>query len=159
MKSQTLQAASEIITKRLASLFPKPVQPENVSMTNLSKFISEGMVEAAHKEFHRSWRADPDKACSVLKRHIKAALLAALEHAVKEGEAREAFGVAEGTHVIVPVEPTREMIDMGGREIAFKTQYFGGARTLARYSSDDLELANQKRAYVAYSAMLKAYEE
>ena len=56
--------------------------------------------------------------------------------------------------VRVPREPTPEMIDRGGREIAFKTQHFGGARTLAHYSSLAVEAENRARAEYAYRAMI-----
>jgi hypothetical protein len=53
-------------------------------------------------------------------------------------------------------EPTEEMVDMGGRGIARDTQYFGGAMTLARYSSHQVEAENRLRADAAWAAMIDA---
>ncbi len=53
-------------------------------------------------------------------------------------------------------EPTEEMVDMGGRGIARDTQYFGGAMTLARYSSHEVEAQNRLRADAAWAAMIGA---
>jgi len=61
--------------------------------------------------------------------------------------------------VVVPKEPTDEMIDRGGREIALKIQHFGHAHTAAHYSSPEIELGNRKRAACAYRAMIAAAKE
>lgn len=53
-------------------------------------------------------------------------------------------------------EPTEDMVDMGGRGIARDTQYFGGAMTLARYSSHEVEAQNRLRADAAWAAMIEA---
>lgn len=52
--------------------------------------------------------------------------------------------------------PTVRMIDAGGRNIAAETQGFGGARTLERYSSMDLERENMARAAAAWDGMIDA---
>lgn len=56
----------------------------------------------------------------------------------------------------MPKAPTDEMIDRGGRGIAFETQGFGGALRLENYSSDGIQRENRARARAAYDQMFAA---
>jgi len=67
----------------------------------------------------------------------------------------EARAVVEDNDVLlVPIKPTPDMIEYGGKGIARDTQHFGAAMKLARYSSADIEQANRDRALAAWKQMI-----
>lgn len=53
-------------------------------------------------------------------------------------------------------EPTAEMIDAGGRNIAYEIFGFGGAKTLMHYSSSGIEARDKEYADTAWPAMIDA---
>ncbi len=76
--------------------------------------------------------------------------------AAVNAERLRAEALAQPPQAAVGALITDEMIDAGAREIAFQTQGFGGARTLAHYSSPAIEIENVAKARAALEGALAA---